>query len=238
MVEIAGLGALQAKLGYRFRDIKLLKKALVHKSLVNESDLRALDSNERLEFLGDAALGLVVTEFICERFPDKLEGDLTALRAAVVNLDALAARAEALDLGEYVATGRGGILDLERSRRTVLGRSFEAVVGAAYVDGGIEAARTVLIPWIEGQLEQASSESRPTDPKSRLQMLAHEHFGEAPSYQLLETSGPDHDRWFRIGVSIAGRELAEGEGASQQRAEQQAAERALSQLDRYAAPGR
>src|SRR3990172_6766053 len=136
MVEIAGLGALQAKLGYRFRDIKLLKKALVHKSLVNESDLRALDSNERLEFLGDAALGLVVTEFICERFPDKLEGDLTALRAAVVNLDALAARAEALDLGEYVATGRGGILDLERSRRTVLGRSFEAVVGAASVDGG------------------------------------------------------------------------------------------------------
>ena len=215
--------ALEEQLGYRFNDRSLLKLALVHRSLVNESDLSVLDSNERLEFLGDAVLGLVVAEFLYQRFPDRLEGDLTKRRAALVNLDSLAQRAEDACLADFVSTGGGNLLSRPSSRRTILGRSYEALLGAIYLDGGIESVRQVLSPWLERIASVPNENPAPPDNKSRLQVLLLKKLKTTPSYQVLRASGPDHEKWFEVEVRLAERVLAIGGGSSVQRAEQAAA---------------
>lgn len=215
--------ALEEQLGYRFNDRSLLKLALVHRSLVNESDLSVLDSNERLEFLGDAVLGLVVAEFLYQRFPDRLEGDLTKRRAALVNLDSLAQRAEDACLADFVSTGGGNLLSRPSSRRTILGRSYEALLGAIYLDGGIESVRQVLSPWLERIASDSDENPAPPDNKSRLQVLLLKKLKTTPSYQVLRASGPDHEKWFEVEVRLAERVLAIGGGSSVQRAEQAAA---------------
>ncbi len=221
---------LERRLGYRFNDRSLLKLALVHRSLVNESDLSVFDSNERLEFLGDAALGLVVAEFLYERFPDRLEGELTQRRAALVNLDSLAQRAEDAGLADFVSTGGGRLLSRPSSRRTILGRSYEALLGAVYLDGGIDSVRQVLSPWLEQIASDPDANQTPPDNKSRLQVLLLKKLKTTPSYEVLRASGPDHEKWFEVEVRLAERVLAVGEGSSVQRAEQAAAGRAYDVL--------
>ena len=224
------MNALERQLGYRFNDRSLLRLALIHRSLVNESDLSVLDSNERLEFLGDAALGLVVAEFLYERFPDRLEGDLTKRRAALVNLDSLAQRAEDAGLADFVSTGGGQLLSGPSSRRTILGRSYEALLGAVYLDGGIDSVRQVLSRWLEQMASDPDANQSPPDNKSRLQVLLLKKLKTTPSYELLRASGPDHEKWFEVDVRLAERVLAVGEGSSVQRAEQAAAGRAYDVL--------
>ncbi len=230
MIDVVNVDSLQSRLGYRFNDVELLKQALVHRSLVNESELSDLDSNERLEFLGDAALGLAVAEFLYARFPRIHEGDLTALRASLVNLDALALRAEDLNLAEHVAIGGGDILSRGRSRRTILGRTYEAVLGAIYLDGGIEAVGRVLRPWLEKKALDPGGMRPSADNKSQLQVLVQESLGKPPTYEVTQVTGPDHIRLFEVVVQVNGRVMAMGEGSSVQRAEQQAAGRALEVL--------
>lgn len=234
MIELAGLDALQERLGYRFADSALLSRALIHRSLVNETALADVDSNERLEFLGDAALGLVVTEFLYERFPQKLEGDLSVLRAALVNLDSLAECAEALNLGAYIVTGGGEILT---GRRSVLGRCYEALLGAVFLDGGLGVVGGLLTPWLERFAANPDAVSQATDDKSQLQKHVQRSLGNTPSYRLLWSTGPDHDRRFGVEVLVGGRSLGQGEGTSVQRAEQAAAGCALDVLRREAGPG-
>ena len=217
------ISALEERLGYRFGDADLLKLALVHRSLVNETDISNLDSNERLEFLGDAALGLVVAEFLYERFPDRLEGDLTTRRAALVNLESLAHCAEEVGLADFVSTGGGDLLSRTTSRKTILGRSYEAVLGAIFLDGGMESVRGVLSSRLEAAASDPEFGQKSPDNKSRLQVLLLQKLKMTPDYEVLRTSGPDHEKWYEVEVRLAERVLALGEGSSVQRAEQAAA---------------
>ncbi len=224
------LDALEARLGYAFGNRDLLRRALVHRSLVNESELDATDSNERLEFLGDAALELAATSYLFQRYPDRLEGELSSARAALVNLRSLAKRAESIELAEFVSTGAGDILTGGRSRETVVGRTYEAIIGAIFVDGGLSRAEALLKPWFEEFFQDYDFGPDALDSKSRLQQVAQGEGGPHPTYRLIESSGPEHSKIFRVEVSNEGEALAEGEGSSVQRAELDAAGRALEAL--------
>jgi ribonuclease-3 len=226
------LDALESRLGYVFGNRDLLRRALVHRSLVNESELDATDSNERLEFLGDAALELAATSYLFERYPDRLEGELSSARAALVNLRSLAKRAEGIELVEFISTGVGDILTGGRSRETVVGRTYEAIIGAIFVDGGLSRAEALLKPWFEEFFQDYDFGPDALDSKSRLQQVAQGEGGPHPTYRLIESSGPEHAKVFRVEVSNEGEVLAEGEGSSVQRAELDAAGRALEDLRR------
>jgi len=226
------LDELESRLGYVFGDRGLVRRALVHRSLVNESELDATDSNERLEFLGDAALELAATSYLFQRYPDRLEGELSSARAALVNLRSLAKRAEGIELAEFVSTGAGDILTGGRSRETVVGRTYEALIGAIFVDGGLNRVEALLKPWFEEFFQDYDFGPGALDSKSRLQQVAQGEGGPHPTYRLIESSGPEHAKTFRVEVSNEDEVLAEGEGSSVQWAELDAAGRALEVLRR------
>ncbi len=223
--------ALQEQMGVRFANPALLRQALVHRSLINEADLAPTDSNERLEFLGDAVLGLVTTELLYERHPDYDEGQLTRARASLVNLNAAARFAQALGLGAHLMLGRGAEMTGARKRASVLGRAFEALVGAIYLDAGLEAARDFITPFVSEALGARGPAGPQKDYKTQLQERLHVERTATPVYVLVDASGPDHDRRFRMAVTVDDEHLAQGEGSSKQRAEQDAARAALRLLN-------
>ncbi len=214
-------------MGVRFANPALLRQALVHRSLINEADLAPTDSNERLEFLGDAVLGLVTTELLYERHPAYDEGQLTRARASVVNLNAAASFAKALGLGAHLMLGRGAEMTGARQRASVLGRAFEALVGAVYLDAGLEAARDFINPFVSEALGARGRAGPQKDYKTQLQERLHVERAATPVYVLVDASGPDHARRFRMAVTVDDERLAQGEGSSKQRAEQDAARAAL-----------
>ena len=224
------LERVQGLLGVQFRDHSLLTRAFVHRSYVNEADLDDADSNERLEFLGDAALGLVVAEILYRRYPDRSEGDLTSARASIVSLTGLADIGLSLGIGEFVQLGRGEDLSGGRSRESVVGRTFEALLGAIHLDQGLEAVRLVLAPIVDPQLERYEWKGSAKDHKSQLQEQLQAERGVTPVYELVSEQGPDHAKTFAISVVAGDAVLASGEGSSKQRAEQAAARAALATL--------
>jgi ribonuclease-3 len=211
-------------LGHQFRRPALLAEAMTHTTWANENPPHP--SNQRLEFLGDAVVGLVMAQALYTQYPHLPEGELTKIRAAVVREEALAARARALGLGVHLRLGKGE-LATGRNRDSILADAFEAVVGALYLDGGLEVARTFVLRELLPLAEIARQGQLHVDWKTRLQ----EHFqrdgGEAPSYQLLEEEGPAHQKRFRMGVYREGRQLAAAWGRSKKEAEQEAARLAL-----------
>lgn len=212
---------LEGALGYRFRQPQLLTQALTHRSALYGA---AGGSYERLEFLGDAVLGFVAAEFLFHRFPDRPEGELTALRALLVRTSTLATWARALDLGAHVKLGRG-VPPETRHRPRILASVFEAVIGALFLDGGLDAVRAFLEPrLIEGV---ADADARLKDYKSQLQELAQGQLQCTPTYHVVATSGPDHARSYTVVVRLGDKDLAVGQGPSKRSAEQQAARRAL-----------
>lgn len=214
-------------IGVTFKDKALLAKAFTHRSYVNEHRGEAVDHNERLEFLGDAVLELVVTRFLFDAFPDKTEGDLTAYRAALVNTGTLAHVAHDLGMNEYLLLSRGESKDIGRARQYILANAFEAVVGAVYLDQGYDTAHdfiaTNIFPLTENIIEKRLWQ----DSKSNFQEQAQEHVSITPSYQILEEKGPDHDKHFIVGVFLNKELVAQGEGKSKQEAEQVAAKNGL-----------
>ena len=224
------LARLEARLGIQFRDRSLLAQALVHRSLVNEADLADADCNERLEFLGDAALGLVAAELLYRRYPDRAEGRLTHARASLVNLESLGDIGGTLGLGEFVQLGRGEDLSGGRERRSVVGRALEAVLGAVYLDQGLDTLRTLLEPILIAELNRYGWEGPAKDFKSQLQEHLQADAGPTPKYELVSVEGPDHHRLFTMAVRIGETVLASGEGSSKQRAEQAAACAALTTI--------
>ncbi len=224
------LGRLEARLGVRFKDRSLLLQALVHRSLVNEADLADADCNERLEFLGDAALGLVAAELLYQRYPDRAEGRLTHARASLVNLESLGDIGGALGLGEFVQLGRGEDLSGGRERQSVVGRALEAVLGAVYLDQGLDTLRTLLEPILIAELDRYGWEGPAKDFKSQLQEHLQADAGPTPEYEFVSVEGPDHHRLFTMAVRVGERVLASGEGSSKQRAEQAAACAALTAI--------
>jgi ribonuclease-3 len=205
----------------------LLETAFTHRSYLNENRKPGAEHNERLEFLGDAVLELVVTEFLFAKYPDKPEGDLTAYRAALVNTVSISDAATQLGMNEYLLLSRGEARDTGRARAIILANAFEAVIGAIYLDGGYEPAKKFIAEQLFHKTDEVVAKRLWQDAKSRFQELAQEKLGITPSYQLMHHVGPDHARTFTVGAFIGAEKVATGEGKSKQEAEQQAAENAL-----------
>jgi ribonuclease III len=223
---------LQAKISYTFKDEDYLRNAMVHKSYLHAVPDLPGGSNERLEFLGDSILGFIVSSDLYLSNPDTSEGQLTSWRGALVRLTTLAEIAQPLQLGEYMYMSRGEEVAGGRTRGTSLGRAIEALLGAVYLDGGIEATRAV---WhtILGEADTAIARIRQvlsTDFKTQLQQFTQAHLKHTPLYRMVDTSGPDHAKQFRVQVAAGDRVLAEGTGTNKQMAEQAAAEIALTLL--------
>ena len=228
--DLEGPGDLQEALGYSFSAPALLRRALVHKSHKNENPSIGED-NERLEFLGDAVLSLLAGHLLMDLRPDASEGDLTRMRAAVVNEGALAQVAQRLGLGERLLLGRGEEQTGGRKKPSLLADACEAVLGAAYLDGGFAVARDVCERLFGESISQAAETlAREGDAKTRLQEWTQARCGEPPSYALVAQEGPDHALTFEISLSVAGREVARGRGRSKKEAEQRAAQTALEAL--------
>src|SRR5438270_5968246 len=225
--------ALSRTLGYSFRDASLLQSALVHTSYVNERPGRGLESNERLEFLGDAVLGVVVAHRLYELRPESPEGELTVLRAWLVRQSTLARWARQWSLGPHLLLGRGETRGGGRDRPALLSRGFEAVIGAVYLDGGLDAARQVLLPLLDNEVQSGSafSPQRVVDAKSRLQQVIQARFESTPVYNLVDHSGPGHAPVFVVEVKAGPEVSARGSGHSKRAAQQAAAHAALQLLN-------
>ena len=228
-VELAG------RLGLEFADRTLLDEAFVHSSYVNEHPDSATDSNERLEFLGDSVLSLIISEALFIRHPAEPEGVLTTRRAAIVSTIGLARIARRLRIGEALVLGQGAENSGERRRSSVLAGLFEAIVAAIYLDRGLEAAREFVLGSARPELDAEIPVDTLKAPKSRLQERAFADTGRAPSYRIVSSEGPDPDRHFVVEVSVSGVVVGEGHGRSRREAETAAAEAALDVL--HPAPG-
>lgn len=229
LVAVSNFGALQETLGYAFRDESLLRLALTHPSVAHESAI-ATPHNQRLEFLGDSVLGLVLTHELYQRFPELGEGPLTKGRAQLVNRRALADEARRLKLGEYLIVSRGEETSGGRSRQSALADAFEAVVGAVFLDAGYEVARDLVLRRFREAFDGLNRAAYIDNPKGELQELLQAGSTEAPRYEMTATSGPDHDRRFECAVFHQGQELGRGHGKSKKEAESQAALAALVKI--------
>lgn len=221
------LSDLEALLGHTFVDPEQLLAALRHRSWCAEHG--GYESNERLEFLGDAVLGLVVTERLYADFPDLPEGEMAKARATVVSTVALTDLAVSLELGDFILLGKGEDASGGREKASILADTMEAVLAAVFLDGGWEPARRIITELVGSRLESAASEPGTTDFKTRLQELAAQKFEQLPRY-LVRSEGPDHSRQFYATVKIGGEERGSGEGRSKKQAEQHAAEVAWQAL--------
>lgn len=217
----------EKRIGANFKNKDLLTEALTHRSYLNEYPNWSLPHNERLEFLGDAVLELVVSEELFQKFPDYPEGRLTILRAALVNYQILAKVAEAIKLESFVLLSRGEKKDTGKAREVILANAMEAVIGAIYLDRGIEAAGKFAKKFIMVNLETVITTGSYKDSKSELQEIIQENLKMTPTYSVLEESGPAHRRAFKMGVYFGDKLIAEGLGASKQEAELEAAKEAL-----------
>lgn len=222
------LSQLETILGAIFTDQTILKSAITHRSYLNEHKEAIWAHNERLEFLGDAVLELVVTDYLYKKYPEKPEGELTAVRAALVNTISLADASEKMGVNEFLLMSKGEAKDVGRARQYILANTFEACVGALYIDQGYEVAATFIANHLFMKTDDIVEKRLWQDPKSRFQELAQEHESVTPSYQVTKQEGPDHDRVFTIAVLLKSEKIAEGQGRSKQEAEQQAAEHAIA----------
>jgi ribonuclease III len=226
------LDELGERLGIVPRDPELIRQAFVHSSFFNENPDSVAGHNERLEFYGDAVIGLTVSRLLYERYPDEDEGFLTARRAAVVNRDALAAMALSIGLDRHLLLGRGEAEAGGATRPSVLAACLEALAGALSLSEGADRTDAVLSRLFEPAIDAlAEVDGPPKSAKSRLQEWTQRHRGVKPVYELVGTSGPPHDQEFRVEVVLDGRQVAGGAGSSRQRAEEQAAAAALEQLE-------
>jgi ribonuclease-3 len=227
------VGSAQAyalRLGFRVRDESLIQQALVHSSWLHEHPDAARGHNERLEHLGDAVVNLAISRALYERHPDDDEGDLSARRAAIVSTAGLARLATRIELGDVLLLGEGESQRDGRSRPSLLASSFEALAGALYLDAGFDPVREWLVELASPELDAESSVGALKSPKSRLQEHTQRTTGERPIYRVVDSTGPDHDRSFRIEVTVAGEVLGVGEGPSRRVAETAAAAQAMDRL--------
>lgn len=221
------LDQLQRDLGVQMNDPALLLQAVTHRSYANEHPDEDVADYERLEFLGDAVIGMITAKMLYHRFPDLSEGELTRIRSALVRTEALAELARSVQLGVYLRMGRGEERNGGRERETTLCRSFEAVVGAVYLDLGMDAAETVVMPRLNALQRRVLQEALDKDARSRLQEMTQSELNVVPSYKVVQATGPDHDRTYWVEVSLNGHRLATGTGRTVRAAGLAAAANAL-----------
>jgi ribonuclease III len=221
------LAQLEHIVGHTFTDRAHLLSAITHRSYLNEHREATQEHNERLEFLGDAVLELVVTDFLYRTYSDKPEGELTAIRAALVNTTSLSDASLKLGVNEFLLMSKGEAKDTGRARQYILANVFESLIGAIYLDHGYEAARVFIADQLFARTEEIITKRLWQDAKSRFQELAQEHVGVTPTYETLGQEGPDHDRVFTVGVFLNREKVGEGAGRAKQEAEQAAALKAI-----------
>ena len=219
---------LEAAIGYKFKDISLLQNALAHSSYANERWHNSLMSNERLEFLGDSILGMMVAEYLYRTFPDRPEGELTRMRADMVCEQTLAAVAGRIDLGRHLLLGNGEEQGGGRTRNSILADAVESVIAASFLDGGMEAARQFIQKFI--LVEVPVKKLHNVDYKTGLQELVQQKKNQVLTYTMVGESGPDHDKRFEVEVKLNGKVVGLGSGSSKKRAEQDAARVAIESL--------
>ena len=222
------INELEAAIGYRFQNIILLQNALAHSSYANERWHDSLKSNERLEFLGDSILGMVVAEHLYRNFPDRPEGELTRMRADMVCETSLAMIANSIDLGAHLLLGHGEEQGGGRSRVSILADAVESIIAACFLDGGMEAARSFIGRFVLCNVPVSRLQN--ADYKTALQELVQQKKNQTLSYVLTGESGPDHDKHFFVQVSLNGQVVGEGTGTSKKRAEQDAARAAIEAI--------
>ena len=227
---MADLDALQQTLGISFNDLSLLEGALVHSSYINENPSLAPASNERLEFLGDAVLGLIVAERLYQDFPHADEGEMTRLRAALIRRDTLARMARAIGLGDYLYLGKGEEASGGRRKPANLAGALEAVIAAIFLNQGSAITKDFILRLLNPELQKAVSQGAGVDHKSRLQELIQAKEQQTPVYRVVEAIGPDHDKWFTVEVMVGDTVLGRGSGKGKKAAETEAARSALKQL--------
>lgn len=218
---------LEKTIRIQFKNIELAKLAFIHTSYLNEHKEEVSDDNERLEFLGDAVLELVATEYLYEKFPTKGEGELTNFRSALVKGNHLAEVARELDLGAFLMLSRGEEKSKGREKDYILANVLEALIGAIYLDRGFAAAHTFISRFILERLSDIVKKGLHVDSKSKLQEISQEKFGITPGYQVLSETGPDHFKTFEVGVFVGKAQIGVGTGSSKQKGEQAAATNAL-----------
>jgi len=218
---------LEDKLGIKFKNKDLLTQAFVHRSFLNENPDFGLRHNERLEFLGDAVLELVVTKYLFKKYPQKLEGELTSWRAALVNSHQLSEIAEEVGLNDFLLLSKGEEKDESKARKFILANTFEAFVGALYLDSGYDVAADFIEKYLIKEIPRIAKEKLFKDSKSHFQEKAQEIIGVTPTYKVLKEEGPDHNKKFIVGVYLGKNLIAEGKGTSKQEGELDAASNAL-----------
>jgi ribonuclease-3 len=219
--------ALQSEIGVIFHDLSLLQQAFVHRSYLNENLDFGLGSNERLEFLGDAFLSLVIADFLFREFAGLSEGELTKLRSDLVRQDSLARLSASLGLGEYLFLGQGEEKGGGRKRSRNMACTLEALIGAAFVDQGFDVTKSLILRLFAPSITDMRQRGQASDHKSRLQELIQAERQERPTYRLVEAVGPDHDKTFWVEVMVGGEVLGRGSGKSKQAAEKDAAKQAI-----------
>ncbi|MDP2641969.1 MAG: ribonuclease III [bacterium] len=213
--------------GVQFKDKSLLKQAFTHRSYINENRDSKLEHNERLEFLGDAVLELVITDYLYGKMKEANEGEMTALRSALVNAETCAKVAAALKVNDYLLLSKGEAKDTGRARQYILANTLEAIIGALYLDQGYETAKDFILKNIAPIMELLVASGKYIDSKSLFQERAQENTGFTPVYKSIRETGPDHDKHFTVVVYVGNDVVGEGEGKSKQEAEQEAAKAAL-----------
>jgi ribonuclease III len=223
---------IQESLEYNFKQQALLCEALTHRSFSQTQRQAGSPHNERLEFLGDAVLGLVVSESLAAMFPDSTEGKLSKIKAGLISRSTLSKAASRLQLGQWLRLGRGEEATKGREKISLLANALEAIIGAVYLDGGLDAARAFIQKVLTAEffsLHNSPVSSVGWDGKSRLQEWTHKQFGASPQYRLVRESGPDHQKVFAVTVEIQGKIMGQGEGRTKKEAEQAAAAQAMAQ---------
>lgn len=221
---------LEEKIKYNFKDENILEEALTHRSYLHDNPKWKTSHNERLEFLGDAVLELGVTRVLYQKYPNNPEGELTGIRAALVNRMMLFSVAEDIGIKPFLHLSRGEAKNGERAKEAILANSVEALIGAIYIDGGIEKAFSFVENFVMPHLDEVMEKKLYKDPKSELQEIIQEREKVTPIYEVLSEAGPDHNKVFKVAVFAGKKKLAEGAGPSKQEAETEAAEQALEKI--------
>ncbi len=229
-IEIRNIERLQKTLHVKFKNKSLLHRAVTHRSFVNESG-RTVKDNERLEYLGDSVLGLVVNEYLFKVFEEYREGKLAKIKSAVVSEATLAKIAKALSLGEYIHMGRGEEHSGGRDRPSILANTLEAIIGALYLDSGLKISRKFVLSLLRDEIDSVNNLTYLRDPKTALQEYVQKKYKERPVYQVIEERGPDHMKEFTVRLIINGREIVTGEGPSKRKAEMNAARASLKKIE-------
>ncbi len=218
---------LEKKLAIEFKNKELLRQAFTHRSFLNESQGKGLEHNERLEFLGDAVLEQVITEYLYLHYPKDSEGVLTSWRAALVNANMLSAVAQKLEIEDFLLLSKGELKEKGKSRSYILANAFEALIGSMYLDQGMDFCKNFIEKHIASELPRVINEGLFRDAKSHFQEEAQEKTGLTPTYKVMKEWGPDHEKTFSVGVFLGDKLVAQGEGFSKQEAEEAAASGAL-----------